>query len=580
MHLRYRVPRIFLIMLTIVLLLVIIMTSASAALADTAVVSSNVLNIRNGPGTGYSIISQVGLGERLPVIEKSGDWYYVSLSTGQRGWLAGWLVNIEQSQPQQAQNNSQAARVNGSSVNIRSGPGTGYAIVTQVGSGTTLPILESSGDWHKVSISSGGSGWIAGWLVSVVTSPAQTPSRSIPDTSTVSRNAVVTGSTVNVRGGPGTNNSVVNQVVQGESLPVLDQSGDWYRVKLQNGSTGWVAGWLVSIQTSVSNPPASQNGTATQGNNTNNTNTNTASQAARGLSLKVSNLGDKTSTVITASSPFEYSQLFLKNPDRLAVDLKGVAIGDLPATTNVNSNSVSQVRTGYFQRDPDITRVVFDLKGGAQYAVSISGDRKTLTVQTYIPDIKNSYTGKIIAIDPGHGGPDPGAIGKLGTKEKEINLDIAKRVQKLLEARGATVIMTRTIDQEVGLYQRTSKANTAKADIYVSIHINANTNPALGGTSTYVHSGSAKTTKIQESNKLARYIQDELVRTLGLRDIGIRYADFAVLRTSNMPSVLCELAFISNLPEENYIRTDGFKNSAAEAIVKGIGLYFSESRKA
>jgi N-acetylmuramoyl-L-alanine amidase len=573
MHLRYRVTSIFMIMLALAMSLGVLLSFANTAFADTAVVSSDTLNIRAGPGTGYSIITQAGSGERLPVLEKSGDWYCVSLSTGQKGWLAGWLVSIEQSQAQPVQNNSQSAKVNGSSVNIRSGPGTGYNIVTQVGSGSTLPILGSSADWYNVSISSGGSGWIAGWLVTVVNSPVSTPSRS---DATSSRNAVVTGSTVNVRGGPGTTNSVISQVVQGDSLAVLEQSGDWYRVKLPNGNSGWVAGWLVSMQTSPVTPPANQNsgGGATQGNST-----NTGSQAARGLSLKVSNLGDKTNTVITTNSPFEYTQSFLTNPDRLVVDLKGIAIGDLPAATNVNSKSISQVRTGYFQKNPDITRVVFDLIGGAQYDVSISSDHKTLTVQTYIPDITNSYTGKIIAIDPGHGGYDPGAVGKLGTKEEDINLDIAKRVAKLLEARGAKVIMTRTSDKDVSLAQRTSIANSAKANLFVSIHINANENAALGGTSTYVHSG-AKTARVQESNRLARYIQSELVKTLGLRDIGVKYADFAVLRTSTMPAVLCELAFISNIPEEKYMNTDGFKNAAAEAIVKGIGIYFSEKRNA
>lgn len=574
MHLRYRVPSIFLFMLALALFLGVLLSSTNTAFADTAVVSANILNVRSGPGTGYSIITQVGSGNRLTVLEKSGDWYCVSLSTGQKGWLAGWLVSIEPSQAPAAQTTTQVARVNGSSVNIRSGPGTGYNVVTQVGSGATLPILGSSSGWYNVRTGSGSSGWIAGWLVTVVTSPSSAPSRS---DLTSGRNAVVTGSTVNVRSGPGTANSVIGQVVQGNSLSVQEQSGDWYRVILSNGSSGWVAGWLVSMQTTPVNPPSNQSGSVeapTQGNSG-----DTGSPAARGLTLKASDLGDKTSTVVTASAPFEFTQSILANPDRLVVDLKGIAIGELPAATNVNSESVSQIRTGYFQKNPDITRVVFDLKGGALYDVSLSSDHKTLTVETFIPDIKNSYNGKIIAIDAGHGGPDPGAVGKLGTKEKEINLDIAKRVAKLLEARGAKVIMTRSSDKEVGLYERTNMANSAKADVFVSIHINANENTALGGTSTYVYSGS-KTSRVQESDRLARYIQSELVKTLGLRDIGVKYANFVVLRTSSMPSVLCELAFISNLPEEKYINKDGFKNSAAEAIVKGIGVYFAEKRNA
>ena len=576
MLLSYRSAKGFLKILTLALFLTVLFAFTNSAFADTAVVS-DIINIRTGPGTDYSIIKQAGSGDRFTILEQSGDWYCISLTTGQKGWLAGWLVKVEKPQAQATQGTGTAARIDGSYVNIRSGPGTGNAIITQGSSGSVFPILGSSGDWYKVSLSSGGSGWIAGWLVTVVASPAQTPSRMVVDSPAASRNAVVTGSTVNVRGGPGTTNSVINQVAQGDSLPVLEQSGDWFRVKLQNGSTGWVAGWLVSLNTSAAASPTAQSTVAAAAPVNN---VSTGNQAAKGISLKVTEKEDQTTTVITANSSFEYTQFFLTNPDRLVVDLKGIAVGDLPLITNVNSDTIKLIRTGYFQKNPDITRVVFELLGGAQYDISISSDRKTLTVQTYIPNIDNAYSGKIIAIDAGHGGYDPGAVGAKGTKEKEVNLDIAKRAAKLLESRGATVVMTRSGDQEIGLDQRTSKANTKKANLFVSIHINAAESTALSGTMTFVHSGSITNTRIKESNRLAKNIQSELVRGLGLKDMGVRYADFAVLRTSSMPAVLCELAFISNAAEEKKMNTDSFRNKAAEAIVKGIGLYFSEKRNA
>jgi len=578
MHLRYRVPNAFLIILVLALFLSVLLTSAGTAFADTAFVSSNILNIRTGPGTGYSIITQAGSGDRLPVLEKSGDWYCVNLSTGQKGWLAGWLVNIEKPQAAAAQSTGQVAKVNSGSVNIRSGPGTGYDVITQVGPSNVLPIIGISGDWYKVSLSSGGSGWIAGWLVTVVISPVSEPSRSAVENTTDSRNAVVTGSSVNVRVGPGTTNSMISQVTQGASLPVLEQSGDWYRVKLQNGSTGWVAGWLVSMNTPVANPPAEQSGS---GEAPQVSSAVSDSQDARCLSLEASEKSDKTVAVIEANSPFEYTQFFLANPDRLVVDLKGIAVGDLPLITNVNSDTINLIRTGYFQKNPDITRVVFELLSRAQYDISISSDHKNLTVQTYIPDIDNSYSGNVIAIDAGHGSPDPGCIGKMGTKEKDVTLDIARRVERILDSRGATVIMTRPGENEAeSLLKITDIANRAKADVFVSIHINAAGDTTLGGTMTFVHSGSSAGTRIQESNRLAKNIQSELVKGIGLKDMGVRYANFAVLRTSNMPAVLCELAFMSNPAEEKKINTDSFRNKAAEAIVKGIGLYFSERRNA
>ncbi len=609
MHLRNHCNVFIMMALTLFLGILFLLPHISFAANGTAVVAANVVNIRNGPGTGCAVISQVGLGQRLPVLSQSGDWYQISLPSGEKGWLASWLVNVDKDPapaPAPAQNSNQAVVVNVDCANIRGGPGVNYNLISQVMSGDRLPVLEKSGDWYKVRLNSGAAGWIAGWLVTAVAAtPQATPAPSPPATQG-EKIAVVTGSVVNVRSGPGTSNGITGQVYQGNSLPVLGQSGDWYHVRLPSGVTGWVAGWLLSVraaspaqpqqptqptqptqpqqpipgQTDRGGDPRGDSGSndASQGNGG-----NAASQSGKALSLKISNSGGKTNAVVEADKPFDYNAFFLSSPDRLVVDLKGIAIGDLPASTAVNSKTVRQVRTGYFQKNPDITRLVFDLSNNAYYVASLSNNNKTLTVQTYIPDIEGSYAGKIIAIDAGHGGPEPGAIGQKGTKEKDVTLDVAKRVARLLESRGAKVIMTRSGDWDMGLYERTDKANKAKAGLFVSIHINAHTDPAIGGTSTYIYSGNGDRTqaaRIAESDRLARYVQAELVKTLGLRDIGVKSANFAVLRTANMPAILAELAFISNLPEEKYINTDIFRNGAAEAIVKGIGLYLAEKRAA
>jgi len=408
---------------------------------------------------------------------------------------------------------------------------------------------------------------------------------------------VVTGSVVNVRSGPGTANGITGQVLQGDKLSVAGQSGDWLRVQLPGGGTGWVAGWLVSVSElppaparpprppeppgQVNQPPAGPGGSGGISRGGDRTPDN--NRPGKALSLEVKETNGKTSAVIKADAPFDYTSFPLSGPDRLVVDLKGVAIGDLPDKTSVNSKTVSQVRAGYYQKNPDITRLVFELKGGAQYVASLSGDRKVLTVQTYIPDISGSYKGKVITVDAGHGGPDPGAMGANGTKEKDVTLDIARRTAKLLEARGAKVVMARSGDYEVGLYERTDKANYARADIFVSIHINAHPDRNFGGTTTYIYRSNgdpSRTARIRESDRLARHVQNELLKTLGLRDVGVRSANFAVLRTSNMPAILVEVAFISNAAEEKMMSTDDFRNKAAEAVVKGIGLYFSERRTA
>jgi len=547
------------------------------AAADTVVIAADVVNVRSGPGTNFGVITQVGLNEKLSVLDKSGDWYKVQLAYGGTGWVAGWLVSIEAPWlPKQPQAAGKVAVISGSCVNVRSGPGTGYSIIAQVGNGERYQVVETSGDWHKIRLNDSSVGWVAGWLIKLETSSASNPAPAGGSPSG-DRIAVVTGSVVNVRSGPGTSSGVIAQVSQGNSLQVTGQSGDWYEVKLPSGGKGWIAGWLVSVGPGTPADPG-QGGVLSRGEER-----ETEEQSGKVISLKVADSGGKTSAVIEADKPFDYKSFFLSNPDRFVVDLVGVAIGKLPPSTEVNSKTVYQVRAGYFQKDPDITRLVFDLSSDAQYVASLSADRMKLTVETYVPVAGVSLKNRVIAIDPGHGGPDPGAIGAGGTKEKAVTMDVADRVAKLLKAQGARVVMTRSGDYDIGLYERTAKANSAKADVFVSIHINANDNPSYGGTSTYIYNGevsTGQTARIQESRRLARYVQAELVKALGLRDIGVKEDNFAVLRTSGMPAILCELAFISNANEEKLINTDYFKNKAAEAIVKGLGIYLSEKRTA
>lgn len=540
--------------------------SASAA-GENVVIAANVVNIRSGPGTNYWIVTKVGLNEKFPVLDKSGDWYKIRLANGGSGWIAGWLVNLETpSYPGTPANSGKTAVIGGSPVNIRSGPGTGYSIITQVWSGQRYPVLDASGGWYKIQLS-GGSGWVAGWLVNIETPPPQNP----PPATSGGKLAVVSGSFVNIRSGPGTNNAILTQVSQGDKLPVAGQSGDWYNVTLPSGGTGWIAGWLVSIQ----EIPEPSRGVERE-----------EPQSAQALSLKVSQSGNKTSTVVEADKPFDFKSFFLSNPDRFVVDMLGVAIGDLPLNTDVNSKSVYQVRAGHFQKDPDITRLVFDISSGAQYLASLSSDKMKLTVETYIPNttvVSGAFKNKVIAIDPGHGGTEAGATGHSGTKEKAINLDVAKKVEKLLKAQGAKVIMTRTADSAIGLYERTDKANRSDADIFVSIHHNANDDRSYSGTSTYIFNGEGTTgqyTRIQESRRLARYVQTELIKALRLKDVGVKDANFVVLREPDMPAILCELAFITNPAEEKLMNTESYKDKAAQAIVKGIGIYLSEKRNA
>ncbi|OPZ73796.1 MAG: N-acetylmuramoyl-L-alanine amidase LytC precursor [Firmicutes bacterium ADurb.Bin456] len=565
---------------------------------ETAVVTGNAINVRTGPSLDFTVLTIVNQGDRLPVLDKFYNWYYVNLPSGANGWVSGGMVRIEQTMPPGlSADDGLTVMINADGVNIRCGPGTTYDIVARASYGQRYPVMETSGDWYKVWLGTG-TGWVANWLVARnKNTPAASPQVSPPPSSSQpagqsgGKFAVVTGSQVNIRNGPGTANALAGNVNKGDELPVLGQNGEWYQVKLPSGKTGWVAGWLVALKTTTPAaeqvPPASSVGSA--GPQAGGSDVSRGGeeripdvQSGKALTLQVKEINGETRVDVVADLSFECDAFTLSGPDRLVVDLKGVAKGELPAKTDVNSKTVKQIRVGQYQREPDITRLVFDLSGGAQYLTSQSEDKKSLTVETYIPTISGSYAGTTIAIDAGHGSPDPGAMGKNGTKEKDVTLDIAKRTKKLLEAKGARVIMVRSGDAEVGLEERAERANRAGADLFVSIHVNAHTDPSIGGTMTYIYNGngnSTDTTRIKESDKLARYVQAELLKNLGLRDGGIRSANFVVLRCAKMPAILAELAFISNAAEERLIKTDNFRNKSAEAIVNGIGYYISGKKR-
>jgi N-acetylmuramoyl-L-alanine amidase len=183
--------------------------------------------------------------------------------------------------------------------------------------------------------------------------------------------------------------------------------------------------------------------------------------------------------------------------------------------------------------------------------------------------VEVSASSKKIAIDPGHGGTDPGAVGPTGLKEKDVNLQIALKLKAKLEAQGHTVVMTRDKDETVSLEDRVKKANEANADIFVSTHCNAAENPNAKGTETYRYPGSLK------GKKLATEVQKELVNALETDDRGVKEGTYYVLKHTKMPAILAEVAFISNPGEEEMLKTDETREKAAQAMKKGIDTYFS-----
>ena len=193
-------------------------------------------------------------------------------------------------------------------------------------------------------------------------------------------------------------------------------------------------------------------------------------------------------------------------------------------------------------------------------------------------DVQPSYllAGYTVVVDPGHGGPDTGAIGATGTYEKNNTLAVGLNLAGLLRSAGAQVILTRSTDitPATGTYSelsdlqaRTKIANDQKADIYISLHNDSFSNPAAGGTTTYYSSSSPVAT---QSKALAASLQSELVKTISLTDRGVKDAPFYVIKNTKMPAALVEIGFISNPTEEQLLGSPDFQIKAALGIYRGI----------
>ena len=187
---------------------------------------------------------------------------------------------------------------------------------------------------------------------------------------------------------------------------------------------------------------------------------------------------------------------------------------------------------------------------------------------------------KTIVIDPGHGGSDSGAIGPTGIMEKSVTLRVSRELKRLLEAEGATVILTRTGDTEVSskganatsveeLEARCEVANRADADIFLSIHADAFTNREVKGTTAYYY-----TKGTQQSKRLADSVRTALIDAIGTVDRGTQTSNFYVVKHTDMPAILVEISFISNPDEEKMMNSPEGIKKIAQGIADGIADYF------
>ncbi|AKL97386.1 N-acetylmuramoyl-L-alanine amidase family protein [Endomicrobium proavitum] len=324
----------------------------------------------------------------------------------------------------------------------------------------------------------------------------------------------------------------------------------------------------------------------------------------------------------------------LKNPDRISVEIahsKEVDISESAATTVLDNSEPAKERTEEISEIVDgaetgdnsdlaaVPVVTFEEANIADDSYVIIDDTTTLPDVVPQKTPKKPYTGrkKIIVVDAGHGGEDPGAVGPNATKEKIINLAIALELKNILNDDDEfEVILTRKDDTFIPLVERTNIANENNADLFISIHCNANFDRAVNGFEVYFLSEKAtdseaqatatlensvielegKPTKkrallqdmlwsmmlneyINDSSELGGFIAAQTPERLKISNRGVKQASFYVLRGSQMPAVLVESAFISNYSEESKLGTKTFQTAIADSIYEGIKNFYAHKEK-
>lgn len=354
---------------------------------------------------------------------------------------------------------------------------------------------------------------------------------------------------------------------------------------------------------------------------------------------------DYTRITIESSAKINNDQMMLKNPERIVIDLKGISVNkalkDLSTKLKQNDPNILNIRVGQFT--PKVSRIVIDLKKSARVKIfslpPVAPYKDRLVIDVYpasndklsnllnkiekkqieqkkTPVIKEKPKKKkqvVVAIDAGHGGEDPGAIGKYGTKEKKIVLQIAKKLSKLINADPKMkAYLVRDSDFFIPLKKRVSKARKVKADIFISIHADAFRKRNVSGSSVFALSEKGATSAfakfiankeneadliggvsiddkdpllaktlldlsqsatINDSLKLANFVLKEIKKVNNLHKKYPEQAGFAVLKAPDIPSILIEAAFLSNPQEEKQLKTAKFQNKLAKAIYLGTKEY-------
>jgi len=488
------------------------------ALGSSLYVSADVANLRNGPSLNDSVIDQAPKGTRLTAIASEYDldgdlWYKAITNTNKIVWISASVVTEQPTFEDTTQfvGTKNAALYSEASFQSK--------LLERLTYNSKVTVLDenisSNGDhWVQIKSATGQTGWTPAYEVA--------PSQSSYQFVSANKGAVI-------RKGAGTNYAITVNLNANESLKVLNTFNGWLNVENNSGKRGWV----LESQTTKQAPKKLVSPTITTLN------------------------GDHyLNWVKTSKFSISYTTL---SSNRLKLT-GGLSDIDVPLEKIQGIQSVETFATGADKS------VVLTFEPGYTFTIRDYSDKLSIKI------IPFGLLGKNIIIDAGHGGKDAGTVGPTGLREKDVNLATALLLKEELERHGAIVTLTRGTDIFLELYERTAIANSSSADVFISIHGDSFSSTS-NGTTTYYNS--TVNFNGPRSKTLGDAIQKSLISSLGTYNRGVKEQEFYVNRMNELPSVLVELAFLSNPKEEALLKTTEFRKKAAVGITKGLEGYFN-----
>lgn len=384
-----------------------------------------------------------------------------------------------------------------------------------------------------------------------------------------------------VRSGAGTSFDVIGNLKRGDTVTILNEEGEWLQIDF-NGHNGWVHSSYITINENVKtaelSPPyatiTASTLTVMSESHGNGKKVTTVHKEEIYKVIKEENswINIEISDEVTGWVPKWNTTITTEEKTTVSKDSTITILYDsVPIRKNesLQSDIVTHAKKGKEYKVLAIHDNTYEIqlsfwrKGFvAGWLVEPSEDIQQIIKHDHVYKLEN----KTIIIDPGHGGNDSGTIGTNGTLEKDLTLNTALLLQRKLEATGATVILTREDDDYVSLSNRVKIAQRHKADAFISLHYDSAEHEAVEGiTQYYFHPW---------QQGLAKSIEQSMVNDSILKNRGVRFGNYQVLRTNSQPSVLLELGYLSNPTEEAKVTSINYQHALASTIYNGIGSYF------